>query len=384
MIRQRTVSIAYEAWPQVDRQAWERAFAPAESLFNDIGGAGERLSPAAITHIREAYSVWLSYLQRSGQFDPVVSPGERVTKSRLNGWIADLRSRGNAATTLHGRLTALHMAMLLMEPGRDMTFIVRPRGRSLRKALRPAPRKTTVEDPRDLLARAQALFEDGRAGKGYAQGRIAIRDAALLGLLTAHGPRIRSVGLMELGTHIRRTEDGYQLDFGERDTKTGLPLAYDMNPALVPVFDHYLATTRPSLSGRSHSPKLWIGMRGEPLLGRDLGKIVVRRTKSWLGRARGPHWFRKCIRAFASEVAPEAALDAATMLGHSPKTSIDNYAMATAAQAVARHGANLERLREDTWSLAASAFGWRDLAPSKRTGRGRACKGIIRGKEKDV
>lgn len=62
----------------------------------------------------------------------------------------------------------------------------------------PAPRWCEVRDSRELLADAIALFEMGSTGRGYAHGRVAVRDAALLGLLATHGPRIRSVGAMEM------------------------------------------------------------------------------------------------------------------------------------------------------------------------------------------
>ncbi|CAH0150458.1 hypothetical protein [Roseomonas sp. CECT 9278] len=381
MIRPRMLSVAIADWPPLDRQALQRAVAPVDSLFDEEGGGGAHLSDAAVGKLQEEYGVWLSYLGRSGQLEPDLSPAKRVTKSRLNGWISDQRSRGNRDATVLGRLRALHAILRLMVPDADVDFILRPRGVPLRKVLRPVSRPTTVIDPRILLTHVLALFAEGKSGKSYAQGRTAIRDAALLGLLAAHAPRIASIGVMELGTHIRRVGDGYQLDFGERDTKTGQPLSYDINPELVPILDHYIMVTRPGFGAGRSTAKLWLGTRGQPLNKRDLTKIVLRRTKAWLGVARGPHWFRKCIRSFASNVAPELALDAAVMLGHSPQTSINNYAKATAAEAIRRHGAGIERERDRTWSLAASAYGWRDPAPAKPPRRRRSGDGTMTAKE---
>jgi hypothetical protein len=378
--RPRLVSLALANWPPIDRDAWERAFAPSDSLFDD-GGASRQLSDATTRILREAYGIWLSYLTRSDQLDPDAGPAQRVTKGRLNGWVSDQRARGNRDVTIGGRLRALHSVLKLLAPEADLDFILRPRGVPLRKVLRPVQRRATVEDPRVLLARALTLFEDGKSGKGYAEGRTAIRDAALLGLLAAHAPRIGSVGMMDVGTHLHRVGDRYQLDFGEQDTKTGRPLSYDINPHLVPVLDHYIAVTRPNLGASRRTAKLWVGTRGQPLGKRDLTKIVLRRTKEWLGVARGPHWFRKCIRSFASSVAPELALDAAVMLGHSPPTSIVHYAKAGAAASVRRHGARIARARDETWSLAASAYGWRDHARAKASPRRRCAGGIIVAKE---
>jgi hypothetical protein len=376
MTGERLLSIDPAEWPALDRAAWERALAPADSLFDEHGGAGERYSTAALRKVLRSYSEFLSFLARIGQLDEREPSAARVTPARLNGWIADQRGRGNRSTTIYGRLRDLHAALRLIAPGADVSFILRPGGRSLRRLLHPSSRQETVRDPRELLACAVALFEAGRSGRGYAQGRAAIRDAALLGLLAAHAPRIGSIARMKVGEHLTPIADGYRLDFGEKDTKTRCPLTYNLNPELVPLFDHYLRVVRPSLAGSRTSAALWIGVTGGAPNESVLSEVVRRRTRAWLGRARGPHWFRKCLRSFASNVEPRAAFDAAVMMGHGPQVSIDHYAKATASQALRRHGARITKARRTTWSLAASAFGWRE-EPAASAGRESARGGSI-------
>jgi hypothetical protein len=65
------------------------------------------------------------------------------------------------------------------------------------------------------------------------------------------------------------------------------------------------------------------------------------------------------------------------MLGHGAKVSIENYAKAKATQALRRQGARISELRSETWSLAASAFGWRDEPPPKHAGRKRPKPGNV-------
>ena len=377
MTRTRLLSFSLEDWPAPDRTGWDAALAPADSLFDDQGGAAERYSGDALRKCADAYGQWLSFLDRSGELDADQAPALRVTAGRLNGWIADQRARGNRSTTIYGRLRDLHGALRLIAPAADLSFILKPGGRSLRRLLRPAPRWADVRDPRELLARALALFDAGRSGKGYAKGAAAVRDAALLGLLAVHAPRIGSIARMDIGAQLRATEDGYRLDFGEKDTKTRRPLTYDLHPELVPVFAHYLDVVRPGLPAARHSARLWIGVTGSGMDRRGLTEAVRRRTQSWFGRPEGPHWFRKCLRSFAADVAPEAALDAATMLGHGPQVSIDHYTKATAARALRRHGARVTRKRRQTWSLAASAFGWRDDPVAPDGGGSERNRGII-------
>jgi hypothetical protein len=278
-----------------------------------------------------------------------------------------MASNGN--TTVYGRLRDLHRGLSLMDPDIDIAFILKPGGRSLRRLLKSRPRWCEVRDSHELLARALELVGTGCIGQGYAQGRAALHDAALLGLLAAHAPRIRSVGAMEIGEHIVRTETGYRLHFGEKDTKTKAFMTYDMNAELVPVFDRYLSEVRPSLSGSASSAAVWIGTRGQALSAFDLGKVVRRRTKAWFGHEQGPHWFRKCLRTTASLISPELALDAGVALGHGPQVSIDHYLNSCGTEALRRHGGRIDRLRKETWSLAASFYGWRDRARKPRRAR---------------
>ncbi len=123
------------------------------------------------------------------------------------------------------------------------------------------------------------------------------------------------------GVHLVRTSEGYAVSFAAADTKTRWPLAFDLDPDLIPVFDAYVAKARPHLGG-TVTDRLWCGTKGHALGIGGLSKIVFRRTTEWFGQAHGPHWFRKCLRSSAARYSPEAAMDAAEMLGHSPEVSV--------------------------------------------------------------
>lgn len=365
MTRARTWSFALADWPARDRAAWDAVTSPAITPFDD-NSAALALGSFARRKICEAYAVWLHYLLRRGELDVDAAPGARVTRPLLDGWVADQRARGNGATTIYGRLRDLHRALSLIDPRADVSFILRPGGYPLRRLLRPRPRWCDVRDSRELIARALDLFHAGCAGEGYGGGRMNVRDAALLGLLAAHAPRIRSIAAMQIGEHIRRTDTGYRIHFGEQDTKTEEYVTYDMHPELVPVFDRYLSAVRPTQPGNACTGALWIGTRGKALSTLDLGKVVRRRTKGWFGREQGPHWFRKCLRTTASMLSPELALDAGVALGHSPQVSIDHYLKSRGTEALRRHGARISRLRRETRLLAERFYGERDDTGARR------------------
>ena len=282
-----------------------------------------------------------------------------MTVEWLDAWIAEQRRRGVRDSTINSRLRDLYDALKLLQPDCNVRFILRPRGIGLNRALPPTPRPFTVVETRELMAKAMALFEAGIAGRRYAGGAAAIRDAALLGLLAAHAPRLGSLAIMRLGTQLVRTENGYRVEFGVADTKTRCPLSYDLQPELVPVFDAYLAKARPRLGGE-RTDRLWCGTRGRALGTGGLSKIVFRRTEEWFGETHGPHWFRKCLRSSATRYSPEAAFDAAAVLGHGPEISVRHYAEAGATAALRRHGTRDTKLRQRTRLLAERFYAERD------------------------
>ncbi len=357
-MKHRTLSIAQHDWPAVDLAGWARALAPAHGLF-DSGGAAERLSPRGLGKIAGSYATWLSFLERRGELDPTESPAARVTPDRLDRWVDEQRGRCVRDSTINTRLRDLHAVLRLIAPTADVTFITNPRGVGLKRALPPAPKPVAIVVSHDLLRRAIALFEAGARGERYAEGATAIRDAALLGLLAAHAPRIGSIAAMRIGTQIVREPDGYRLSFAAADTKTRRPLVFDLHPALVPVFDAYLERARPRLGGRG-TDWLWSGTKGKPLGVGGLSKIVFRRTTDWFGIAHGPHWFRKCLRSTAGRHSPEAALDAACVLGHGAEVSVRHYLEAGSMAALRRHGQRIASRRRRSRLLAERTYAERE------------------------
>jgi len=164
---------------------------------------------------------------------------------------------------------------------------------------------------------------------------------------------------MRVGVQIRRVPKGYAVEFGASETKSGRQLAYGLHPALVPVFDAYLKDARPHL-GSSRTDLLWCSTRGCPLSLKQLSKIVFRRTREWFVVAHGPHWFRKCLRSSAGRHSPEAALDAAAVLGHGAEVSVRHYTEAGSTAALRRHGQRIDNLRQRTRLLAEQFFAERE------------------------
>jgi hypothetical protein len=348
------IALPIAVWPEPDRAAWQRAIAPATSLF-DTGAAAAKLRPRTIAGYAQALGNWFGFLQRRGELEPR-SVLDLVTPERLDLYVEEQRSRGNRDGTIAKRLEGLHAGLKLIAPLRDYRFILRPGGLPLSRALPFVPRPVQLETPEDLLGLALALYREGRAGRSYAGGRTALRDAALIGILATRAPRIGSVAAMQLGRHLQKRGETYWVWLEEQMMKGGNPLGYALPTAVTPLLDAYLISVRPAFGGND-TPYLWLGPRDKAAVSAaGLAKIVCRRTKAYFGTSRGPHWIRKCLTTAAALDSPERALDVCTMLSHSPAVALKYYNAAGATVAGRRHDQRVSRLQERTRQVAIEAF----------------------------
>lgn len=352
------IALPFSEWPKRDRTNWANAVAPRTSRFQrQPAPPAAHLRPATVRKAQQGYGMWLGFLARRGELDPGAPPARRATPERLDDWLADMRARGNRSTTILGRFRELASALRLIEPGCDVARIMRPHDTPLRRWLTPSPQPVTVVSVSDLLMHIEALFESRLRGDSYAQGRTAVRDAAILAILATRAPRIGSLARMELGHHLQRSGDGFEVAFESEDTKTGIRLAWSLPERIAPILRYYLDIVRPTLKGSARTPLVWVGARGRPMNERAISKIVLRRTAEWFGTPRGPHWFRKCLTTSAAEEAPEHAFDASAVLGHSPAVAIAHYNNAATKVAARRHGERLRALRRKSASLARTILG---------------------------
>lgn len=355
MNRNAPLALPFALWPARDRAAWEEVLRHRRGLF-DQQAVASHLRPATVRKAQAGYSVWLGFLARTGALNREERAGDRATPERLEAWHAEMLARGNRPATMLGRYRELAAALRLIAPKCDVGHILRPHGTALRRFLPPVPRPVTVVPVAVLLDHVEALFASGLRGDSYACGHTAVRDAALLAILATRVPRIGSLAGMELGEHLARVGQGFEVRFSGDDTKTGAPLAWPLPDRICPIIARYLEVDRKAFRGSAGSARLWMGAKGKAMNQRAVTKIVLRRTAAWFGEPKGPHWFRKCLTTSAAVEAPAHALDAAAILGHSPAVALAHYNKATTRSAAMRHTQRVHNLRRQTEGLARSFF----------------------------
>ena len=239
-------------WPDAWRNGWEQALAPADSLFApNAGSADLRAGSLRIRH--EAVRTFLGFLARSGRLVDAMPASLVVTPDNIEAYVEEQRARGVRNSTLRLRLGALHGALRMIFPGQDLTFVRRPGGHPLRLTFPHKRRHVEVRDHRELLARAAELHAQGLAGKGYAGGRIALRDAAIIGLLSCQGIRSRALAEMQVEQHLFAMNGCYWVDLAAENTKMGRHYAAPLPVELTPILEDYLTKARPGLGGAEHA-----------------------------------------------------------------------------------------------------------------------------------
>jgi hypothetical protein len=321
-------------WPAADAAAWTAASNPRPGPFN----RNRRRSPATYRMYAEAYAGFLWYLQSEGQLDPGEPLAERVTPTRFDHYYERLVQSGCADYTLITRFEALHGALRLMHPDRDLSFVIQPGGVSIRQRLDMNRRERFVPDSRHAELWAETLFHAALTLPDPGQRQRQVRDAALIGIMASRAPRLRAGGGMRL-RHLRRVGDQWVLDFNAglmKDGKSGLELP--LSARVGAIVERYLAVERGELlRGQTHD-FVWVAREGGPLSEKGIDFMMRSRTKVQYGVAFGAHRFRAGLTTTQALVDGQDMLGTSRILAHSPAVALKHYNRAGALEASRRHG----------------------------------------------
>lgn len=363
----RTYSLAPEDWPAVDRAAWELVTTPTRSRFGPHRHVRKR-RPDSIRMACVTYGTWLSFLSRTAQLDPDVSPVARITPELLDDWVEEQKARGVQNSTIKIRMRDLRRMMLLIAPEADTKFIIRPGGMSLDEAWPDEPRERCHFNVQAVFDRAIALFESAQAGLANSSSQCPERDAALFGLLSGRAPRIASIAAMRLGEHLYRREGLWFVTIPPEDMKTGKPVTFRLPPRLQPVFDCYIERVRPAMEGALSTDRIWMGTKKTALTKASVGNIVRRRMMEWYGVKVGPHAFRRFLTTTVAMEAPELLPDIADLLCHCTRTQAKSYNEAKVNRAAKRYSDLIDRLEKEAERAEAPML-------RRRHGAGRRVRG---------
>jgi hypothetical protein len=205
-------------WPEKDRAAWVAAHCRGGLLDDD--GLAASWAPATSDIIARGYGTYLAFLARTNDLDRTESPADRVTRPRIESYVAYLRER-NHSSTIAARILQLIRAIAVMTPTADLAWLRRIFAR-LRRTATPArndrprllPAATLLDLARTLMQRAETAVDQPARRRA-----LWFRDGLLVALLCAWAPRTRNVAATMIGVSLQRRGAVWWMAFGSEDTK---------------------------------------------------------------------------------------------------------------------------------------------------------------------
>ena len=338
-------------WPAADGAAWANAHRRAGLLGDD--GLAADWAPATSSIIAGGYGRFLSFLAGIRELDPYGSPAARITRPRVEAYVAHLRGR-NHSSTVGARLLQLSEAARVMAPEVNWSWLRRIRSRLRRMSTPARDDRARLVPAATLIALYAELVRRAEESNGTSVHRraVLVRDALMLAVLLICPMRAKNMAGMAIGTTLQRRGDEWWVAFSPAEMKNRRPYEAPL-PGLAPQIEHYIEHYRPCLVARSATAvagnALWISDGGKPLTAKEVGQVVSRRTKLELGRDLNPHLFRKLVPTELAIHDPEHVGIAQPLLGHAEyRTTQRAYNLGRALDAAHRHQELIRSIRRQS------------------------------------
>lgn len=342
---QRRRCLPMEQWPAPDRELWVAAHRRGGLLEED--GLAANWAHETNTLIATGYGRFLSYLAQVVDLAPQEAPASRITRPRVEAYVAELR-RLNHSSTVAARLLQLVRAASVMAPASDWGWLRRLKNRLCRLATPTRDDRARLPPGDMLLELAMMLMQRGEGESGTTlQKALWFRDGLMIAVLCFCAPRARNLAGTVIAVNLQRRGDGWWLYSGPHETKTHRPIELPLPESLNSSIARYLAHHRQCLARLTgDKTATWLSHRGRPFT-RQVGKVISGRTRRELGRAVNPHLFRKLIPTELAIHDPEHVGVAQAVLGHADyRTTERAYNMARALDAARRYQLVLVSLQE--------------------------------------
>jgi integrase/recombinase XerD len=318
--------LPFPEWPQIDRDAWNRAIR-SPGILED-GGKGSHWSEGSKKSIRYGYARWLGYcaVLDPGLLD--LDPKLRLTRDRIRTYIDHLQS-SVAPAGLFNYIKHLNDALRVMAPDTDWTWL-RELHLRLEKLVVPRNKHPRMVDIKILVDLGCGLMDKSENSTDAPNlndinRAILYRDGLMITLLALRPVRRRNLTGILIGTNLIVETTGYRLYFGAHETKNHAKIEHPLPAWLTPHIERYLTHFRPMFPHATSHDGLWASCKGGALCSDAIYDRVAIRTKDALGHSVNLHLFRDCFATTVASEDPENVQIAADMLGHSSLAITERY-----------------------------------------------------------
>lgn len=348
MTKQAFPPLPVDQWPARDRSRWETARQPS-GPFDDDAGFAARWRPPTIKMCERGYGMWIGWLDRNGQLDPLAHPCDRVSKELIRAFIMEY-SVGRAEGTVAGAVRGIAYVLRACAPPDGVHWLTRLAHRMTNTAKPSRPKLPRMVRIADIVLLSDRLMDIGldKLRQGHRSGAPIYREGLIIGLL-AHRPwRRRNLADLRIGHNLFVDDIGIRITIPREETKKGVPFDGYVPKRLEQAVFTYLDRVRPVLfkSGIPDERWLWIGRRGRRMPANDISIRVTKTTREHFGRDLSPHLFRDCAATEVALERPELIGMNKQLLGHMTLASSQKfYNQATSFTAYSRHAQVIRILR---------------------------------------
>lgn len=327
-------------WPEVDQAAWAIGITPGDPF--DDPHYGPHLREDSRIKVRKGYGRWLSFLAERCWLDPAQSPFARVTRTRLRAYFRALLRAGNADETVIGRFGELTMALKILAPGEDVSWVRRFDGVSVYVLLPKRRRVLMVPESDVLFDWGLEMMDKAPERLGERERLAAYRDGLLIAMLASRGRRLRSMGLLRTGYELIHRDGRFRIELTPDQVKTNKPDRFDLPERLTSYLQHYLDHVRPALLRGRHEVAFWVNTQGDAMRALGIQGRIFKLSRKRFGKAFGPHRFRHAIATTLALRLPECPGLAAGVLDNTPAIVDRYYSRPDQCQAGARYAQLVE------------------------------------------
>jgi integrase len=322
--------LPFTQWPIEDQRRWEGAFKSGD-LF-DENGAGTRLAAATRQLRLESYGRFLGFLSAKHPKLMALPPEERIDQRLAAEYVA-WRRRSCGDISLATDLSSLCGTLKLLCPHTDWSWLQSIANRLAAAAPPPARKYNLVTSDR-LYALGIELMDcavtaANAVGRIKTRQAIQYRDGLVISTLAMVPLRRGTLSALQIGRHLIKVRDHWELDIPAADTKTRRPLDYSIPTDLSARIDLYLERFRSRIRGSDKHAGLWPSHHSIPMRPDSINVAVQKRTKKAFGFGVNLHRFRHAAATFWSVQDPVNVRGVKDLLGQASfATTEKHYIMA--------------------------------------------------------
>ena len=325
MTRKQRSSLSYDELPAIDRQLLEQATREG-GLFEESGPAAY-WAPVTLKQVIKGYGKFSHYLTTIDALTDDVVPSQRINQAILEGYVDWLGAQSLSSVTIASRVSDLHEAIRIMEPGTDLSLLRElvatlrarevPRRNKHARLVHPQTALDAALSHLDSIEEIQLANDKIRACR--------YRDLLIVAFLATRPIRLKNLAQLAIGRSIERRDTTYACQFTAEDTKERQPLSFELPELLTPYLDRYIGQFRPLLLDGRASDRLWIAIRRGPMAAQTIYCHVCDLTGTLLGRRINPHLFRDIVATAVAVDHPDNVLVSARLLNNTSLKTTDKH-----------------------------------------------------------